>query len=137
MAPQGVRPLGVLSPRPKLPAATSTDAGGTRQAVAPACERDSCRREPRSRLTALISRVVRVADTDLAVDGSAIIIAGDIADPAILTRTFAQDCDAVVHLATVPGGAAEAAPVGFTHDGSADRLVASALATLTSQDSAR
>jgi len=38
-------------------------------------------------------------------------IAGDIADAAILARTFAQGCDAVVHLATVPGGAAEADPV--------------------------
>ena len=38
-------------------------------------------------------------------------IAGDIADPAILARAFAQGCDAVVHLATVPGGAAEADPV--------------------------
>lgn len=38
-------------------------------------------------------------------------IAGDIADPAILARAFAQGCDAVVHLATIPGGAAEADPV--------------------------
>jgi nucleoside-diphosphate-sugar epimerase len=39
-------------------------------------------------------------------------IAGDIADPATLTRAFARGCDAVVHLATVPGGAAEADPAG-------------------------
>lgn len=38
-------------------------------------------------------------------------IAGDIADPAVLARALAQGCDAVVHLATVPGGAAEADPV--------------------------
>ncbi|QNA83175.1 NAD-dependent epimerase/dehydratase family protein [Sphingomonas sp. So64.6b] len=35
-------------------------------------------------------------------------IAGSIADPVILARAFAGGCDAVVHLATVPGGAAEA-----------------------------
>jgi nucleoside-diphosphate-sugar epimerase len=38
-------------------------------------------------------------------------IAGDIADPAVIARAFAQGCDVVVHLATVPGGAAEADPV--------------------------
>jgi nucleoside-diphosphate-sugar epimerase len=48
-----------------------------------------------------------VADTAPDIDA----IAGDIADPAILVRAFAQGCDAVVHLATVPGGAAEADPV--------------------------
>jgi len=66
-----------LNLRPKLPAATSRDAGGTRQAVDPACERDSCRREPRSQLTALTSCVVRVADTDLGVEDSAAIIDGN------------------------------------------------------------
>lgn len=38
-------------------------------------------------------------------------IVGDIADAAIVARAFAQGCDAVVHLATIPGGAAEADPV--------------------------
>lgn len=37
-------------------------------------------------------------------------IAGDLADPAVLDVAFARGCDAVVHLATVPGGAAEANP---------------------------
>lgn len=37
-------------------------------------------------------------------------IEGDIADPEILARAFAMGCDAVVHLATVPGGAAELNP---------------------------
>lgn len=36
--------------------------------------------------------------------------AGDFADPALLARAFADGCDAVVHLATVPGGAAEQDP---------------------------
>ncbi len=37
-------------------------------------------------------------------------IVGDIGDPVVLGRAFAQPCDAVVHLATVPGGAAEQNP---------------------------
>lgn len=39
-------------------------------------------------------------------------IAGDIADPAIRSAALAGGCDAVIHLATVPGGAAEADPAG-------------------------
>ena len=35
---------------------------------------------------------------------------GDFADPAILAAAFGDGCDAVVHLATVPGGAAEQDP---------------------------
>jgi len=38
-------------------------------------------------------------------------IAGDIADADIVRQAFAQGADAVVHLATVPGGAAEGDPV--------------------------
>ena len=38
-------------------------------------------------------------------------IEGDLGEPAILDRAFAGGCDAVVHLATVPGGAAERDPV--------------------------
>ena len=37
-------------------------------------------------------------------------VVGDIGDPAVLARAFAGGCDAVVHLATVPGGAAEQDP---------------------------
>ena len=37
-------------------------------------------------------------------------VCGDICDPALLEAAFAGGCDAVVHLATVPGGAAEAEP---------------------------
>ena len=39
-------------------------------------------------------------------------IEGDFADPAVLASAFADGCDAVIHLATVPGGAAEADPAG-------------------------
>lgn len=37
-------------------------------------------------------------------------IAGDIADSGLQAEAFAGGCDALVHLATVPGGAAEADP---------------------------
>lgn len=37
-------------------------------------------------------------------------VEGDLCDPATLDRAFAGGCDAVVHLATVPGGAAEQDP---------------------------
>lgn len=37
-------------------------------------------------------------------------IEGDLCDPAVLERAFAPGCDGVVHLATVPGGAAERDP---------------------------
>jgi nucleoside-diphosphate-sugar epimerase len=39
-------------------------------------------------------------------------VIGDIGDPAALRHAFAGGCDAVVHLATIPGGAAEADPAG-------------------------
>ncbi|WP_225007298.1 MULTISPECIES: NAD-dependent epimerase/dehydratase family protein [Novosphingobium] len=38
-------------------------------------------------------------------------IAGDLGDGAVRTEALAGGCDALVHLATVPGGAAEADPV--------------------------
>jgi nucleoside-diphosphate-sugar epimerase len=37
-------------------------------------------------------------------------LAGDIAEPAVRRRALTGGCDALVHLATVPGGAAEADP---------------------------
>ena len=37
-------------------------------------------------------------------------IAGDLGDAAVRTEALAQGCSALVHLATVPGGAAEADP---------------------------
>jgi D-erythronate 2-dehydrogenase len=38
------------------------------------------------------------------------MVVGDIGDAAVRARALAQGCDALVHLATVPGGAAEADP---------------------------
>lgn len=37
-------------------------------------------------------------------------VVGDLADPAVRRDALADGCDALVHLATVPGGAAEADP---------------------------
>jgi len=37
-------------------------------------------------------------------------IEGDLSDPAVVARALAGGCDAVVHLATIPGGAAELDP---------------------------
>lgn len=57
-------------------------------------------------------------------------IEGNFADPLILDAAIADGCDALVHLATVPGGAAEQDPVGAFRvnvDGSAallDRVAA-------------
>jgi len=38
------------------------------------------------------------------------LIEGDFSQPAVLEQAFAGGCDAVIHLATVPGGAAEQNP---------------------------
>ncbi|WP_334184604.1 NAD-dependent epimerase/dehydratase family protein [Novosphingobium sp.] len=38
-------------------------------------------------------------------------VAGDLSDPAVRAEALANGCDAIIHLATVPGGAAEADPV--------------------------
>lgn len=54
--------------------------------------------------------VVRL-DRALSPDLSSEAIEGDLCDPAIMARAFAGGCDAVVHLATVPGGAAELDPI--------------------------
>lgn len=43
------------------------------------------------------------------VDGIDAVI-GELADPAVRARAIGQGCDALIHLATVPGGAAEADP---------------------------
>jgi len=37
-------------------------------------------------------------------------VAGDIASPNVRAEAFANGCNALIHLATVPGGAAEADP---------------------------
>lgn len=37
-------------------------------------------------------------------------VEGDLCNPAVIAAAFASGCDVVIHLATVPGGAAEANP---------------------------
>ena len=37
-------------------------------------------------------------------------VVGDLCDPAVIASAFDGGCDAVIHLATVPGGAAEHDP---------------------------
>lgn len=61
----------------------------------------------------LLERGDAVVGIDTAAGGipaGAQAIAGDLADSAVRVAALAQGCDALVHLATVPGGAAEADP---------------------------
>lgn len=54
-----------------------------------------------------------VSGIDTLADGipaEARTVAGDLGDPAVRAEALGQGCDALVHLATVPGGAAEADP---------------------------
>jgi len=62
----------------------------------------------------LLARGDRVTGIDSVTGGipvGARAVAGDLADPAVRAAALAGGCDALVHLATVPGGAAEADPV--------------------------
>ena len=61
----------------------------------------------RALVNALDGHDVVAVDTDLRGRPG---VEGDLCDHEILACAFAQGCDAVVHLATVPGGAAEADP---------------------------
>jgi D-erythronate 2-dehydrogenase len=61
----------------------------------------------------LLARGDQVVALDTVADGipaGAEVVAGDLSDSAVQSRAFAEGCDAVIHLATVPGGAAEADP---------------------------
>lgn len=61
----------------------------------------------------LLARGDSVTGIDSAAGGipaGARAVAGDLADPAVRGAALDQGCDALVHLATVPGGAAEADP---------------------------
>lgn len=65
----------------------------------------------------LVNRLIKRGDTVVGVDTAAAgipaqarIVAGDLGDEAIRAEALAEGCDAVIHLATVPGGAAEADP---------------------------
>lgn len=65
----------------------------------------------------LVSRLMERGDSVVGVDSAAAgnpaearFVAGDLGDPVIRAEALAEGCDAVIHLATVPGGAAEADP---------------------------
>jgi D-erythronate 2-dehydrogenase len=65
----------------------------------------------------LVKKLLERGDNVVALDShaghipaEARIVAGDIADPAVRTEAFRNGCNALIHLATVPGGAAEADP---------------------------
>lgn len=65
----------------------------------------------------LVNRLIEHGDTVVGVDTAAAgipaqarIVAGDLGDVAIRAEALAEGCDAIIHLATVPGGAAEADP---------------------------
>jgi len=46
------------------------------------------------------------------VPSAARVVAGDLGDGAVRAEALVRGCDALIHLATVPGGAAEADPAG-------------------------
>jgi D-erythronate 2-dehydrogenase len=61
----------------------------------------------------LLARGATVVGVDLRPDGipsGARVVSGDIASPDLRAEAFRDGCTALVHLATVPGGAAEADP---------------------------
>lgn len=55
-------------------------------------------------------RVVAMDSVAGGIPAGAQIVSGDLADAAVRRAALADGCDALVHLATVPGGAAEADP---------------------------
>ncbi len=66
---------------------------------------------------AIVSRLLARGDAVIGIDthgggipAGAQVIAGDLGDAAVRAAALAGGCDALIHLATVPGGAAEADP---------------------------
>jgi len=66
---------------------------------------------------AIVCRLIARGDTVVAIDSAAggipagvDVVAGDLADSDVRARALAGGLDALIHLATVPGGAAEADP---------------------------
>lgn len=58
---------------------------------------------------ARVAAELLLVDRDFAEPGSDVRLAGDLTDPAILAAAT-RDCDALLHLAALPGGAAERDP---------------------------
>ena len=64
-------------------------------------------------VTRLLARGDAVVGIDSAADGipaGAVVVAGDLGDPMVREKALDGGLDALIHLATVPGGAAEADP---------------------------
>lgn len=55
-------------------------------------------------------RVLAIDTASQGIHRDARLVLGDLADPAVRRNALEEGCDAVIHLATVPGGAAEADP---------------------------
>ena len=62
-------------------------------------------------VNAALARHHEVVAIDTGLNG-VLGVEGDLCEPATLDAAFAHGCDAVIHLATVPGGAAELTPLG-------------------------
>ncbi len=68
---------------------------------------------------ALVTQLLTAGHTVVGIDtaatgipGGARVVAGDLGDAAVREAALAEGCEALIHLATVPGGAAEADPAG-------------------------
>ena len=64
---------------------------------------------------ALVAQGERVVGLDTHAGGiaeGARFVVGDLGDPAVRAKALSDGCSALIHLATVPGGAAEADPAG-------------------------
>lgn len=68
-------------------------------------------REIVQRLLVRGDQVVGIDTMAGGISSGAEVVAGDLGDPAVRAAAFAGGLDALIHLATVPGGAAEADPV--------------------------
>ena len=64
----------------------------------------------RLRLLARGDQVVAIDSVAGGIPAGAEVVAGDLGDPAVRAAALAGGLDALIHLATVPGGAAEADP---------------------------
>lgn len=64
-----------------------------------------------ARLVERGERVIAMDTQEGGIPDGARVVAGDLADPAVRAQALKEGVSAVIHLATVPGGAAEADPV--------------------------
>ena len=69
-------------------------------------------RHPVSMLLDRGDEVVAIDRTAAGIPAGAQVCSGDTPDPGLQAEALASGCDALVHLATVPGGATEADPAG-------------------------